>query len=407
MMKAFQRFLLVLGIAAVLLGVVWLSPYGYLIKGVKLTYLIGEKSANYLDYKGFETREVANDPSRVSQMVISQDAQSVELSAKLSEMLQRTKSGSYLVFRNDTLVCERYFEPVADSIITNSFSMAKTITCLMFQKAIEEGKVASWDEPVRKYLPWVGKASVEKGEAVNGVSPEQMEANAQALTLRHLITMSAGLLWNESYQSPLGITAKAYYGSDIEGTMREIPVVVKPGTQFEYQSGATQLLGLILEQVTGKHLAELASDWLWKPLGMEAPALWSLDKAEGRELNFCCFNARARDFGRLGLFVMHNGRSMEGNQQVDSSFLSMARTPFASNGKVLTPYYGHSFWIGSVDGIDFQYFQGMKGQYIVLIPSKNMVVVRTGHGTVKAADGGKVYDCVKTYVREAVQLFGR
>ncbi len=155
MMKAFQRFLLILGIAAVLLGVVWISPFGYLIKGVRLTYLIGEKSANYLDYKGFETREVANDPSRVSQIAISPVAQSVELSAKLSEMLQRTKSGSYLVFRNDTLVCERYFEPVADSVITNSFSMAKTITCLMFEKAIEEGKVASWDEPVRKYLPWV------------------------------------------------------------------------------------------------------------------------------------------------------------------------------------------------------------------------------------------------------------
>ena len=63
MMKAFQRFLLVLGITAVLVGVVWLSPYGYLIKGLRMTYLIGEKSANYLDYKGFDTREIANDPS--------------------------------------------------------------------------------------------------------------------------------------------------------------------------------------------------------------------------------------------------------------------------------------------------------------------------------------------------------
>jgi hypothetical protein len=74
---------------------------------------------------------------------------------------------------------------------------------------------------------------------------------------------------------------------------------------------------------------------------------------------------------------------------------------------VLSPHYGHAFWIGAVDGVDFQYFQGMKGQYIVLIPSKNMVVVRTGHGVVKAADGGKVYDCVKTYVGEAIRLFGR
>lgn len=402
MMKAFQRFLLVLGITAVLVGVVWLSPYGYLIKGLRMTYLIGEKSANYLDYKGFDKREVANDPERVSVLAVSEDAGTVELSSALREMLKRTNSGSFLVFRNDSLVCERYFEPVADTVITNSFSMAKTITCLLFQRAIEEGKIASWDEPVRKFLPWVGKAAVEKGEAVDGVSPDQMEANAAALTLRHLITMSAGLQWNESYQSPFGITAKAYYGSDIEATMREVPVVVMPGTQFEYQSGSTQLLGLVLEQVTGKHLSDLASDWLWKPLGMEAPAYWSLDKANGRELNFCCVNARSRDFGRLGLMVLHNGKGL-----VDSGFLAMARKPFEMGGKTLVPFYGHSFWLGSVDGVDFQFFNGLKGQYIVVIPSKNMVVVRTGHGVVKPADGGRIFDCVKLYVGEAVRMFGR
>ena len=402
MMKAFQRFLLVLGITAVLVGVVWLSPYGYLIKGLRMTYLIGEKSANYLDYKGFDKREVANDPERVSVLAVSEDAGTVELSSALREMLKRTNSGSFLVFRNDSLVCERYFEPVADTVMTNSFSMAKTITCLLFQRTIEEGKIASWDEPVRKFLPWVGKAAVEKGEAVDGVSPDQMEANAAALTLRHLITMSAGLQWNESYQSPFGITAKAYYGSDIEATMREVPVVVMPGTQFEYQSGSTQLLGLVLEQVTGKHLSDLASDWLWKPLGMEASAYWSLDKANGRELNFCCVNARSRDFGRLGLMVLHNGKGL-----VDSGFLAMARKPFEMGGKVLVPFYGHSFWLGSVDGVDFQFFNGLKGQYIVVIPSKNMVVVRTGHGVVKPADGGRIFDCVKLYVGEAVRMFGR
>ena len=401
-MKAFQRFLLVLGITAVLVGVVWLSPYGYLIKGLRMTYLIGEKSANYLDYKGFDKREVANDPERVSVLAVTEDAGTVELSSALREMLKRTNSGSFLVFRNDSLVCERYFEPVADTVMTNSFSMAKTIACLLFQRAIEEGKIASWDEPVRKFLPWVGKAAVEKGEAVDGVSPDQMEANAATLTLRHLITMSAGLQWNESYKSPFGITAKAYYGSDIEATMREVPVVVMPGTQFEYQSGSTQLLGLVLEQVTGKHLSDLASDWLWKPLGMEASAYWSLDKANGRELNFCCVNARSRDFGRLGLMVLHNGKGL-----VDSGFLAMARKPFEMGGKTLVPFYGHSFWLGSVDGVDFQFFNGLKGQYIVVIPSKNMVVVRTGHGVVKPADGGRIFDCVKLYVGEAVRMFGR
>jgi len=242
MMKAFQRFLLVLGIATVLTGVVWVSPWGYLIKGVRLTYMIGQKSANYLDYKGFDTREIANDPSHVSTLTTLEGASEAALSEGLVAMLNKTESGSFLVFRNDTLVCEKYFEPVDARVPTNSFSMAKTITCLLVENAIERGEISSWDEPVRKFLPWVGAV-----KDVEGYQNEALEENAKALTLRHLITMTAGLAWNESYVSPFGITAKAYYGSDIEATMRQVPVVVKPGEVFEYQSGATQLLGLVLE----------------------------------------------------------------------------------------------------------------------------------------------------------------
>ena len=399
-MKAFQRFLLVIGIAAVLAGVVWVSPFGYLIKGVRMTYMIGQKSANYLDYKGFDTREIANDPSKVSPLTTLNGASEVVLSEGLLGMLDKTESGSFLVFRNDTLVCEKYFEPVDGTVPTNSFSMAKTITCLLVEQAIERGEISSWDEPVRDFLPWVGAV-----KDVKGYQNEVLEENAKGLTLRHLITMTAGLEWNESYVSPFGITAKAYYGSDIEATMRQVPVVVKPGEVFEYQSGATQLLGLVLEKATGKHLAELASERIWKPLGAEAPATWSLVKASGRELNFCCFNARARDFGRLGLMVMHHGKGL-----VDSGFLSMAQRPFVSSNHPEAPMSlqdGHAFWLGEVDGVRFSYFQGLKGQYIVLIPSRGMVVVRTGNGIARAADGGKVYDCVKTYVSEAMKLFGR
>ncbi len=356
-MKAFQRFLLVLGIAAILAGVVWLSPWGYLIKGVRLTYMIGQKSANYLDYNGFDTREIANDPSHVKPLVTLEGASEETLSEGLVAMLNKTESGSFLVFHNDTLVCEKYFEPV-DAVMD-----------------------------------------------VEGYRNVELEKNAQGLTLRHLITMTAGLAWNESYVSPFGITAKAYYGSDIEATMRQVPVVVKPGEVFEYQSGATQLLGLVLERATGKHLAELASERIWKPLGAEAPATWSLDKENGRELNFCCFNARARDFGRLGLMVMHHGDGL-----IDSGFLAMAQRPFVSANHPEAPRslnYGHSFWLGEVDGVKFSYFQGLKGQYIVLIPSRGMVVVRTGNGIERDADGGKVYACVKTYVSEAMKLFCR
>jgi len=217
-------------------------------------------------------------------------------------------------------------------------------------------------------LDWVGVLDKSGNPSIQ--TNPSWEKWADQLTLRHLVTMTAGLEWDESYVSPFGITAKAYYGSDAEKTMKTVPVIREPGTHYQYQSGATQLLGLVLAKATGKTISALTEEWLWKPLGMESNAKWQLDSKDGKELNYCCFDATARDFGRLGLMVLH-----------------------------------HSFWLGEVDGIKFSYYQGLNGQYICLLPQYNMVVVRTGHG-VKKGNSFPVFDCVKTYVKEAVAMFG-
>lgn len=396
-MKWLQRSLAVLGILTLLLVLLAVSPYSYLIKGIRLTYLIGEKSANYLDWTNFDTREIHRDSSIRWEIPMSDNRMQTPLTKSLETMLEQTKSGSFLVFRNDSLVCERYMGALASNSdkpamqLTNSFSMAKTITCLLMQKAIQEKIIPSWDEPVRKYLDWVGVLDKWGNPSIQ--TNPSWEQWADELTLRHLVTMTAGLDWDESYVSPFGITAKIYYGSDAEKTMKTIPVIREPGTHYQYQSGATQLLGLVLMKATGKSMSALMEDWIWKPLGMESDAKWQLDRAEGKELNYCCFDATARDFGRLGLLVLHHGKGI-----IDSAFLAKAQQPFKS------PNYGHSFWLGEVDGIKFSYFQGLNGQYICLLPQYNMVVVRTGHGVFKG-DSFPVFECVKTYVRESVKLF--
>ncbi len=398
-MKLVQRILAVLGILAIAIGILAVSPYSYLIKGIRLTYLIGEKSANYLDWMDFDSRDVHNDTNKIWELAMAENRQTVPLNQRLESMLTETQSGAFLVFRNDTLVCERYLGALAASSetpeyqLSNSFSMAKTITCLLVQKAIQEKIIPSWDEPVRNYLDWVGVLD-QSGNPSIQTNPK-WESWADSLTLRHLVTMTAGLDWDESYVSPFGITAKIYYGSDAEKTMKTIPVIRKPGTHYQYQSGATQLLGLALSKATGKTISALTEEWLWKPLGMESSAKWQLDRANGKELNYCCFDATARDFGRLGLMVMHHGKSI-----IDSAFLAQAQQPYKS------PNYGHSFWLGEVDGIKFSYYQGLNGQYICLLPQYNMVVVRTGHG-VKKGNSFPVFDCVKTYVKEAVALFAK
>lgn len=384
----------IIGIICILLllflGLVWVSPFKYLIKGVRLTYMVGESSASYLDWKGFATRNIDNNPENKLIQPTSSTYKSVQLNQTLTEMLNKTESGSYLVYRNDTLVCEKYFGPITDTTKQNSFSMAKSITTLLVQKAIQEGYIQGWDDKVKTYLPWVAGMY------------------SDSLTLRHLATMTAGLNWDEGYASPFGITARAYYTDNIEGVMRTIDVVEQPGMKFQYQSGSTQLLSFVLQAALQNsselpkytQLSEYASVKLWKELGMESSALWSLDRQDGKELGFCCVNAISRDFGKLGLFALHYGK-MGGKSIIDSAFFSLASTAYKSEN------YGHSFWLsGKENAIPFYYYQGLKGQYICVIPSYNMVVVRTGNG-IDRRNQQMIFECVKTYVNEAVALFGK
>ncbi len=380
-MKKLKILFVTLGVLFLIYALLWISPYNYLIKGVSLTYLKGEKSPTYKDWVDFDLRPISNDLSKKFTTVKAE--KTIELNPDLLKMLTKTQSGSYLVYKNDTLISENYFDGSTDSSRTNSFSMAKTITTLLVQMAIQDKLIGSWDDKVIDYLPWI------KGEY------------AKELTLRHLSTMTAGLNWDESYLSPFGITAKAYYSNDIEGVMRTVDVVEKPGEKFEYQSGSTQLLGFVLQaainegnknnRVAVKTISEFAQERLWKRIGAEYPAYWSLDKENGKELSYCCFDATSRDFGKLGLLVMHHGKNYMGEQLVDSSFLAMAQQPYKSLN------YGHSFWLGEIGGIKFSYFQGLGGQYIVLPKdNENMVVVRTGKGIDKG-NGFPIFDCVKTY----------
>ncbi len=383
-MKKYKTLLIAIFCLVFLSVIVYLSPYKYLVKGISLTYLKGEKSANYLDWKDFDLRKIQNNPDKIYYTPSKTYAKTNGLDKKLLDMLTNTNSGSYIVIKNDTIVSEHYFNGISDSSQTNSFSMAKTITTLLVQKAIQDKIIASWDDKVIDYLPWL------TGEF------------AKDVTLRHLSTMTAGLDWDESYVSPFGVTAKAYYSNDVEGVLKQVAVTKKPDENFQYQSGATQLLGFVLKKAldkTGKYksVSEFAQVNLWNKIGAEYPAFWSLDADNGKELTYCCFDATARDFAKLGQLVLHHGKSAWGESIIDSAFLEMAQKPYKSAN------YGHSFWIGEVDGIKFPYFQGLKGQYIAIVKNENAVIVRTGNGIDKS-HGGPVFDCIKTYVSEGLKL---
>lgn len=225
---------------------------------------------------------------------------------------------------------------------------------MLAQIAIQQGKIGSWEDKVRDYLP------------------EIQGPFADELKLRHLSTMTAGLQWDENYTQPFDITAQAYYGPDIRQLMFDrVPVVTQPGRTFEYQSGAPQLLSMVVNKATGKSLSAYASEVLWKPLGARFDARWHLDSKDGTELAYCCFNSNARDFARFGKMLLHYGK-WNNTTILDSAFVYHASKASSSE------YYGWSFWVLDDLHTPVYYMRGILGQYVIVMPEKGLVVCRLG-----------------------------
>jgi CubicO group peptidase (beta-lactamase class C family) len=357
-LKFLAVLLLVLGL--VILGL-FVTGNQFLIKGVWATYLHGDKTATINDARFFDTRTI--EAGKVTPWEEAATYNKKQLSPALREVLKESESVAFLVLKNGKIQHEQYWDGYSDSSRSNSFSMAKSITTILVQLAIQEGYIESWDTRVSEFLPGLEGAYRDE------------------LTLRHLTTMTAGLQWNEHYTNPFDITARTYYGPDVSELMLdEVPVVVKPGSQFEYQSGATQLLGMALTEASGMSVSAFASRYLWQPLGAVHDAAWHTDHKDGMELTFCCFNSNARDFARIGALMVDYG-NWQGKALLDSAFVHKATQPFGAD------HYGHSFWLDPHQLFPIFYFRGILGQYIIVIPEKDMVIVRLGKKELEKVNG--------------------
>lgn len=278
----------------------------------------------------------------------------------LDNYLAKLKTIGLLVIQNRKIIVEKYWEGYSDSSFSGSFSVAKSITSLLIGAAIHDGKIGSVNDPVGKYLPEFNSGEKAKVKIID------------------LLTMSSGSDWNESYANPFSVTTRLYYGSDAYKTATSVNIVTTPGTFHYYKSGDTQLLGLIVEKATGKSLSEYAAEKLWKPLRAGHPALWSTDKKDGDEKAYCCFNSNARDFARLGQLMLDSGK-VNGVPVIDSVYFKKSISPCLIPDNTGKPcnYYGYQWWI-IPDEQEIFYARGILGQYIICIPSKNMIIVRLG-----------------------------
>ncbi len=368
-------FVILISVASLALVV---TGHQYLFKAVYTTYLMGETGPHINDWKRFDTRTIeAREPQ---EWKVSEHLNETSLSDKLRSTLEETESVAFLVVKNDAIVFEEYWDGYSAESHTNSFSMAKSITTLLAQVAIQDGYINSWDDDVIKYIPEL------KGEF------------AGELRLSHLSTMTAGLEWDEDYKNPFTITAKVNYGKDAEKTiLEEVSVKYTPGEEYKYVGGAVELLAMVITRATKRTLSEYAQETLWAHMGAEHDAYWSLDHEDGMELAYCCFNSNARDFARFGKLMINKG-NWEGNQLIDSSFIDLATSPG------LVPYYGYAMWLYDENGIQANYFRGIGGQYVITIPEKDIVICRLGHKRLPVEN--KMPGEVPILIEEVVKSFG-
>jgi CubicO group peptidase (beta-lactamase class C family) len=279
------------------------------------------------------------------------------------EFLSTTHTQAFLVLRDGVITHEWYGEGTSASTRLSSWSTAKSVVSLLVGQAIADGKLCEQDRLV-EILP-----HLRAGGAYDDI------------TIKHLLDMTSGVDVPESYNSrlPFTGTARMYLTGDLHDfALDHRSTTFTPGSRGSYRSINTELLGQALAAVEGRPLADLLAERLWQPIGAEADAIWSLDHEGGREKAFCCINATARDFAKLGQLVLDGGRVGD-EQVVPRAWIERAATPAPHS--VEGWGYSAQWWHPTGSDGDFSAV-GVYGQYIYINPSEGTVIVKlSDHGT--------------------------
>ncbi|PRB06728.1 serine hydrolase [Chryseobacterium sp. MYb7] len=354
--------------------------YDYLFSGISKTYLKGKSSAYIDDGNLFPSNPIATEEPKLWEE--DPDYNKKELPKHLVENLKHSKTAAFVVIKNGKILHEQYWDGYNQLSQTNSFSMAKAVTVMLLGKALEEDIIPNIDEKLSDFY-----------------SEFKNKPYGNEVTLKNLAQMEAGLDWDENYNNPFLPNAKAYYGKSLVKAVFSRKFKEEPGVRFEYQSGSTQLLGFALRKALNKPLASYLSEKFWVPLGMEQNAKWSTDN-HGMEKTYCCIHSNARDFAKLGQLFLDNGKA--GDQQIlNAAFIEQMRTPTEKSENI----YGMGLWINHDNPIKHYYFLGLQGQYIIMVPEHNIVIVKTGSYSNNPKNDRGRPDQVRFFVNEIVPLF--
>jgi len=271
----------------------------------------------------------------------------------LESWMDAWRVSGVVVVKDGRIVLERYGLGRSPHDRWTSFSVAKSVTSTLIGAAIADARIGGLNDPVTRYIPELA------GGAYDGV------------TIRQLITMTSGARWNEDYSDPgsdvakVGLTPAEPGMSPVVSYMRHLARAAAPGTRFHYNTGETDLAGILVSNAVGMPLADYLSRKVWAPFGMEEDGAWVEDIA-GHERGGCCISMTLRDYARFGLFMLEGGVAGGRRVRPDGWITD------ATRAHVQEPYYGYGyFWWIYPDRYEAE---GIFGQAIAVFPKDHLVV---------------------------------
>lgn len=279
----------------------------------------------------------------------------------LASFMADQRLAGIIVLHHGRVVLEQYGLGFGREGRWTSFSVAKSFTSTLVGAALRDGAISSLEDPVTRYIPELA------GSGYDGVS------------VRQLLTMTSGVRWNEDYTSPTSDVARFFFqqpegGLDpVTAYMRHLPREVAPGTRWQYNTGETNLIGVLVERATGKTLAEYLSAKVWVPYGMGGDAYWTLN-AGGHEVSGCCLSMTLRDYARFGQFVLDDGVA-GGQRVVPDGWFDAAGHKQADIGR---PGFGYGYQWWTMDDGAFA-AQGIFGQGIFIDRARGLVIAGVGN----------------------------
>ena len=275
------------------------------------------------------------------------------------QFLDISNTNAFLVVRNGVLTYE-YYNAKKNITATSqlpSYSVAKTMTSLIAGQLIAAGKLKESDKFI-DYFP----------EYKTGTSFDQV-------TVQSLLDMESGVGVSDNYPTgPQGwgvAIAQMYATTDMNWFIKHNrKMAFAPDSKAEYRSVDTQLLGMIIHRITGERVSDYFSKNIWQPVGATTAATWNVDHIGGIEKTFCCFNASARDYAKVGLMLINNG-STASQHIISASWIKRLSTPVVKldNGWGYSAFMWHPY-----ENINLMH--GLHGQFVLMNPATRTVVVK-------------------------------